>query len=447
VKIGAKGCLGKLNRNRAVVVGGSIAGKLAARVLSEFFAEVIIIEKDENYGCVNARKGVPQGNQGHVLLKSGEDIIDELFPGIIVELSLKGATKSDFAGDLLWSHHGTQKLRFDSNVFISQQSRSLLEWQIQQRLEGIQNISFRFGCKVQGLSFSNGGVNRIIIENQDSVTTELSADLVIDASGAAALHHQWLKDSGFSRPAKTEIKVDLFYASMLYNKVLPQSSDWHSLLAYPNPPEVDSGGMISPVEGNRMLVTLIGYGPKEIPKDKDSFLEYARTLEQPEFYECIKKESPLTDDVQIYRFPALRRYHIEKNKNFPSGLLVIGDALCRIDPLFAQGMSLAAMEAKALRLLLMQRLDKKQLTKNYHKKASEIIAIPWLIASTEDFRFRTTSGRKPIGLSILQWYVKKVVGACSYNEYVYCQFIRVMHLQSHPITLARPSILAKLFRI
>ena len=438
-----------MNRNRAVVVGGSIAGKLAARVLSDFFKEVILIEKDKKNDQVMNRRGVPQDYQGHVLLKSGEEILEELFPGITQELSLNGAKNSDFAADLSWSHHGTKKVRFASNVFISQQSRPLLEWQIQQRLEKIPNIVFRFGSRVQNLLFSNNEINHVVIENEDGSDTELLADLVIDASGAAALHNQWLNDSGYSIPAKTEIKVDLFYASMIYKKITsePEPIHWHSLLAYPNPPAVNRGGMISPIEGNRLLVTLIGYGSKEVPKDIDSFLEYARTLDQPEFYEVIKNELPLSEDIQVYRFPALRRFHYEKLKDFPSGLLVIGDAFCRVDPVFAQGMSLAAMEAKALRELLSKGGSKKQLTKKYYKKVSRIIDIPWLIALTEDFRFGTTIGSKPLGLPFLQWYVKKVVMACSYNKDVYTRFIQVLHLKSHPLSLARPEILAKVFKI
>lgn len=435
----------KKNRNRAVVAGGGIAGKLAAKVLSEFFNEVILIEKDKKNNQVISRKGVPQGVQGHVLLKSGEEIIEELFPGIIQELSLYGAKKTDFAGDLFWSHHGTQKVRFASDVLISQQSRPLLEWQIQQRLEKITNITFEFGFRVQNVIFDKEGINRVVIEDENGSVTELLADFVIDASGAAALHSHWLRDSKYGIPAKTDIKVNLFYASMVYKNFSHASTDWHSLLLYPNPPEVDRGGMISPLEGYRMLVTLIGYGTKQVPKDIDSFKKYARTLDQPEFYEVIKDELPLSEDVQVYRFPALRRYHFEKLQDIPTGLLVIGDAFCRIDPVFAQGMSLAAMEAKALRELSMKGLNKKQLTKRYYKNVSRIIAIPWLIALTEDFRFRTTSGRKPAGLPLFQWFVKKVTLACSQNERVYAQFIKVLHLKSHPVSLARPVLLARIF--
>lgn len=438
----------KMGRNRAVVAGGSIAGKLAARVLSEFFNEVIIIEKDKNDAHILNRKGVPQSTHGHVLLKSGEEILEEFFPGIIQELSQKGAKKSDFAKDLLWSHHGSQKVRFASRVFISQQSRPLLEKQIQMRLEKISNIHFRFGCKVKNILMgeNKNELKWVVFEDEEGLITELSTDLIIDASGAAALHNQWLRDLGFEIPPKTEVKADLFYASMVYKGFSPGSMDWHSLLAYPNPSVNNRGGTISPIEGNRMLVTLLGYGTKNIPNDVDSFMRYAKTLEHPDFFEVIKNKIPYSEDIEVYRFPALRRYHFEKLKDLPSGLLVIGDAACRIDPVFAQGMSLAAMEAKALKELLMKEKTKKQLTKSYHKKIGKILEIPWLIALTEDFRFKTTSGSKPIGLPILQWFVKKVVSASSHNEEVYTPFIQVLHLKKHPVSLAHPDILAKVFK-
>lgn len=415
-------------------------------MLSEFFDEVIVIEKDKDHKDASARNGIPQGKQGHVLLKSGEEILEELFPGLIKELSQKGATLSDFAGDLSWSHHGRHKVRFDSKVFISQQSRPLLELSIQKRLETMPNIVFHYSCKVQNLLYRNNEVDRVVTKEQNGNVTEIPADLIIDASGAAALHTKWLKDSHFCMPAKTEIKVDLFYASMVYQKLSPLTRDWHSLLSYPSPPSLNRGGTISPLEENHMLVTLIGYGEKDVPTNRDSFLQYSKKLDHPDFFQAIKAGLPLSDTVQVYRFPSMRRFHFERKNHLPSGLLVIGDAFCRVDPVFAQGMSLAAMEAKALKTLLSKGLSKKDLTKKFHRKVSRIVDMPWLTALTEDFRFSTTSSPKPAGLHLLQWFVKKVSLACSHDEKVYTQFIRVLHLKSHPVSLVKLSLLARIFR-
>jgi len=437
--------LTSIEGKRAIVIGGSIAGKLSARVLSEFFEEVIVLEKDQKNDSIAIRKGVPQGSQGHVLLKSGEEILEELFPGIIEEMVKEGSTVSDFAQDLLWFHYGCQKKRFNSGLSMIQQSRPFLEWHIQKKMEKIPNIDFRYGCKVTKLILNaKKEISGVTVETLDGKPMNLSGDLVVDASGAASFAPKWLEELGFNKPEKTEVKVDLFYASMIFRKLAAGGSNWHSLLIYPNPPKQTSGGTISPIEGNRHLVTLLGYGFESLPSDHSSFLQYAKNLNQPDLYEAIKTSVP-ESGIQIYRFPALRRFHYDKMKQFPAGLLVMGDSFCRIDPVFAQGMSIAAMEAEVLRKLLKAFKTKGILTKDFHRKISKIIDIPWLIALTEDFRFRHTSGKKPIGLSVLQKYVKNVVQACSYNEKVYRQFMNVLHLKAHPVSLFKPAILNAVF--
>jgi 2-polyprenyl-6-methoxyphenol hydroxylase-like FAD-dependent oxidoreductase len=433
--------LNRIEGKRAIVIGGSIAGKLSARVLSDFFEEVIVLEKDQKNDSIAIRKGVPQGSQGHVLLKSGEELLEELFPGIIAEMVKEGSTVSDFARDLVWFHHGCRKVSFDSGLSIIQQSRSFLEWHIQKRLETIPNIDFRYGITVKKLLLKdNKEISGITLEKQDGRQMNLSGDLVIDASGAASLTPKWLEELGFKKPKKTEVKIDLFYASMIFGKLAARASNWHSLLVYPNPPKQSKGGTISPIEGDCHLVTLLGYGVEHLPSDHSAFLQYAKNLDQPDLYEAIKTAVP-ESGIQMYRFPALRRYHFDKMKQFPAGLLVIGDSICRIDPVFAQGMSIAAMEAVVLRKMLKSSRTKEKLTNDFHRKISKIIEIPWLIALTEDFRFQHTSGKKPFGLSILQMYVKNVVLACSHNEKVYSQFMNVLHLKAHPVSLFKPAIL------
>ncbi|MEH7885762.1 glutamate synthase subunit beta [Bacillus sp. JJ1609] len=437
--------LNRLVGKRAIVIGGSIAGKLSARVLSDFFEEVIVLEKDQKNDSIAIRKGVPQGSQGHVLLKSGEEIIEELFPGIIAEMVMAGSTFSDFSRDLVWFHHGCQKNRFNSGLSIIQQSRPFLEWNIQKRMEKIPNIDFRYGCKVNKLFLNEKKeISGVTAEKHDGRQMDLAGDLVVDASGAASLTSKWLEELGFKKPKKTEVKVDLFYASMIFEKLAAGTSNWHSLLVYPNPPKQSRGGTISPIEGDRHLVTLLGYGVEHLPSDHSSFLQYAKNLDQPDLYEAIITAVPETG-IQMYRFPALRRFHYDKLKQFPAGLLVMGDSFCRIDPVFAQGMSIAAMEAEVLRKMLKSSKTKEKLTKDFHRKISKIIDIPWLIALTEDFRFQHTSGKKPFGLSILQMYVKNVVLACSHNEKVYRQFMNVLHLKAHPVSLFKPAILNAVF--
>lgn len=429
------------SRKRAIVIGGSIAGKLSARVLSEFFEEVVVVEKDMSSEKSIPRRSVPQSSQGHVLLKRGEEILEELFPGIIAEMVREGSTRSDFAGNITWFHHGSQKIKYESDVTIVQQSRPFLESHVNRRLNQYTNIKFFRGFKAKGLIVNGQNeLKGIQLEKSDGNVFEMLGDIIIDASGAGSRTPQWLEEIGFGRPPKSEVKIDLFYGSRVYKTLTLDSYDWHSLLIYPNPPGVPRGGSISPIEGGKFLVTLLGYGINSVPHEHTTFLHYAKSLDQPGLYEAIKNGIP-ESEIKIYRFPALRRFHYEKMTQLPDGLLVIGDAICRIDPAFAQGMTLAAMEAMALRELLSKCSDKKKLTFNYYRKVNRIIKIPWLIALTEDYRFLSTVGKKPAGLPLLQWSVKKVMQACSHNKRVYRHFMDVLHLKAHPVSLIKPRIL------
>jgi 2-polyprenyl-6-methoxyphenol hydroxylase-like FAD-dependent oxidoreductase len=430
---------------KALVIGSSIAGLLAARILADFYGEVLIIEKDQKKEKNLARTGVPQGLHGHALLKSGEEILTELFPGIVDELIADGSIRSDFASELAWNHHGCWKVKYHAGMSIIQQSRPFLEWHIQRRLEMIPHVNFIYGRKTKKLVMNRDSttVEGVEVQRDGDAPIFLKADLVIDASGTGSNTSNWLSQLGFEAPQKTAVKVGLFYASRIYSSLTPKNYDWGSLLVYPNPPRQTHGGGIFPIENQRWIVTLLGYGVESPPSTEEEFIKYAESLEQPDVHEAIQHGKPETD-VSVYRFPALRRFHYEKLERFPNRLVVIGDAFCRIDPVFGQGMSIAALEAIALKKVLQKAVDKNNLTqisRNAHRSFSKIIDVPWLIALTEDFRFSHTVGKKPFGLPLLKWYVKRVILACANNQLVYGRLINVLQLKAHPVSLFDPSTL------
>jgi len=287
---------------------------------------------------------------------------------------------------------------------------------------------------IKGVEYQSEGNNAALLE----------ADLIVDASGAGFKTSSWLKELGYSAPEKTEVKVNLVYASRIYRTLSSKNKNWSSLLVYPNPPVKNRGGSISPIENQRWMVTLLGYGADSPPSSEDGFLAFAKSLEEPNLYEAIKMGQPETD-VSIYRFPALRRCHYEKLHRFPNGLIVMGDAFCRIDPVFAQGMSLSALEASALKKELQKAVRHnglQHISMNAHRRFSKIVSIPWLIALTEDFRFTHTVGKQPFGLPFLKWYIKRAIVACSTNQAVYGKLINVLQLKAHPVTLFTPSAIA-----
>jgi 2-polyprenyl-6-methoxyphenol hydroxylase-like FAD-dependent oxidoreductase len=426
--------------NRAVVIGSSLAGKLCARVLADFFEEVVLIDKDEKFSTPSVRPGVPQGAHGHALLKSGEEILEGFFPGIVNELIQAGSVQSDFAKDLAWHHHGSWKARFNSGVLTLQQSRPFLEYHIQKRLEHIPNIRCLYSTKVIRLldNERKTRITGVTIQTGTAPAVKLSASLVVDAAGAATQTPKWLREMGYQPPPKSEIKVNLFYASTTYTST--SAENCKGLLVYHDPPFLTRGGGMYQIENNRWMVTLFGYGDEKPPCDEAEFLQIASSLGQPDLYRAIK-HGQRQSDIHVYRFPALRRYHYDKIRSLPEGLVVAGDALCRIDPVFAQGMTLAAMEAQALHSELKKAATFRNLSKRIHNSFSKVLDIPWLIASIEDFRFPHTAGKKVPGLQFMQWYIKKVVTACSHNPNVYARFINVLHLKSHPKTLLHPSVI------
>jgi 2-polyprenyl-6-methoxyphenol hydroxylase-like FAD-dependent oxidoreductase len=434
---------------RALVIGGSITGMLTARVLSDFFGEVIIIEKGSKSDKQIPRTEVPQGSQGHALLKHGEEILEHFFPGIVEELIEDGSVKSDFTNDLTWNHHGKWKVKFSSGFSIIQQSRPFLEWHIQRRLNMIRNISHLMNSQAKQLllNANNTEVVGVKVTQKDLTEVELFADLVVDASGAGSNISSWIQQFGYPSPEKTEVKVNLFYSSRIYRKPNSDYNNIGSILVYPNPPLKKCGGGLSPIEKDRVMVTVFGYGFESIPKKEADFLQFAKNLQQKDIYNFILNAQP-DNDVQVYRFPVLRRIHFEKLKRFPDRLIMIGDAFCRIDPIFGQGMSIAALETVALKKELEKRAhryDLSRISHSVHRRFSKVIDIPWLIALSEDFRYEHTQGPKPVGLSFLMWYVKKVILACEVNQIIYTKLINVLHLKAHPITLFAPSVLKAVF--
>ncbi|MCM3669185.1 FAD-dependent monooxygenase [Mesobacillus maritimus] len=431
--------------SRAIVIGGGVAGKLSARVLADYFEEVMIIEKDHKQDQPQNRSGVPQGLHGHALLKSGEEILEEFFPGIIDELQDSGAVSANFSRDLAWFHHGSWKIRSHSQLMTIQQSRPFLEYHIQKRLQHISNVHSIYGAKPLRLVLDakKTSIAGIEYQTEEGKVEEIDANLVIDASGAATFTTQWLKKNGIATPPIDEIQVNLCYASRAYEHLSPEDRDWKGLLVYPNPPHQMRGGGMYQIEANKWMVTLFGYGLDSPPKTDKEFLEHAAILDHPSFFGAIIDGKPASE-VNIYRFPKMRRFRYEKMENLPNGLIVIGDALCRIDPVFAQGMSLSALEAKQLEKVLKQATKHQSLeaiSKKAHQEFQRVLSIPWLIASIEDFRFPHTTGNRFFGLSFLQGYIKRVMLACSDNQIVYEKFMNVLHLKAHPATLFAPKMI------
>lgn len=438
----------------AVVIGASMAGLLAGRVLSDHFGSVTLIERDRLLKGAEARKGVPQGQHVHALLKRGATILEDFFPDLSPALAQGGAPFVDTIADVCWYHFGLWKAHFPSGITGYSQSRPFLEGHVRDCLAERANVRFLDGCEVTGLCASADHTRvtgvRLRYCDAEHRQEELEAELVVDASGRGSQAPQWLMSMGYPGVEESIVKVDVGYASRIYRHLDQTFLDQKALIIYPTPPHSKRAGYIFPIEGGCWMVTLAGWLRDYPPGDDIGFLDYARSLPVPNLYEAIKDAETLTPIV-THKFPANRRRHYERIPRLPDSFVVLGDAACSFNPIYGQGMATAALEAHSLSNCLHQHLrvhgDLQGFAHRFQKKVAKVVRVPWLLATGEDLRYPETEGHRPYGMRLLNWYAGRVHELAGSHPLTTLRFYEVLHMLKSPAALFEPRIMfAVLFR-
>jgi 2-polyprenyl-6-methoxyphenol hydroxylase-like FAD-dependent oxidoreductase len=339
---------GTFDRHHAVVIGGSMAGLLAARVLSDHFEQVTIIERDRLTGDAEARKGVPQGRHVHGWLARGVAIMREYFPDLFPTLAQDGAIPVGTEG-LCWNQLGVWMAPVRSPVKTLFQSRPFLEQHVRDQLTARDNVRIMDACEVSQLCAHNDRITGIVLRYRSGKEHEeaLSANLIVDASGRGSRAPQWLNSLGYGNVQETSVKIDIGYATRIYRCPAQLPANWKALLIFGRPPDDKRGGVIFPIQGGYWMVTLVGSLRDHPPDDEAGFLEFARSLAQPDLYEAIKHVEPVTP-IAVYKYSANRWRHYEHMERLPEGFIIMGDAACSFNPVYGQGMSVAAIETQSL---------------------------------------------------------------------------------------------------
>jgi 2-polyprenyl-6-methoxyphenol hydroxylase-like FAD-dependent oxidoreductase len=431
----------------AVVIGGSVGGLLAARVLSGHFEQVTVVERDPAPEGAEPRKGVPQGKHVHALFGGGVAVLERLYPGIFEELVAAGAVACDFARDLRWYHQGVWKLRTESGLRSFWQTRPFLEAHVRRRTAGAPGVRCLHRCEAVRLLGDAAGtrVTGVEVRHRGAAerTERLEAGLVVDASGRGGRAPQWLAELGYAAPEETTVGVGIGYASRFYERRPEAGRDWRVLAVFATPPGRTRSGYLFPVEGGRWLATAVGRLNDQPPGDERGYLEFVRSLEVPDFYEAIKGARPLSP-VSTFTYPAERWRRYGRLARFPDGLVVLGDAVCSFNPVYGQGMSVAALQADLLDRVLRDcggAAVPAGLSKRFLRRAAGVIATPWRIATCSDFMYPRTQGRRPFGTRLLNWYFARVFRLCARDRDVLLRFYRVLHLLDRPLTLLHPAVL------
>lgn len=389
---------------RAIVIGAGISGLCAARALADYFAEVIVLERDTLPSDATARPGAPQGRQAHGLLGGAIKGLEELFPDFAHDVVQAGGVPVNPGSDILLEIPGLDPFpRNEWSWFIYSLSRPLIELTMRQRVEQHHNIHQRGGCRVIEIVGTPDGarVTGVHCETVDGGMETISADIVIDASKHGALSLSFLRSTGQPVPEETSIGVDIRYATALFS--LPEGAlgDFKAIVTFPKAPEGIHAGYLLPVENGNYQLLLIGRGDDAPPADGDAFLSYAQKLGTPAIYNATKNAKRLSE-VARYGFPTSEWRHFGRLDSFPGGLLPIGDAICCLNPVYGQGITVAVQEANILRRLLSaSRLTEDPLATLSHEFLAEVETLiegPWAMSAVPDFVYPQTRGERPVDL-------------------------------------------------
>ena len=435
----------------AVVLGGSLAGLLAARVLADHFDEVTLIERDAYPETTAARKGVPQANHVHGLLARGRQILEELFPGVQDEMIAAGAPVVDIANEIAWFTPAGWGVRFPSELMVLAFTRPLLDLHVRRRLAENPRVRVLDNTDVVRLipDSKTDRLAGVLIcprasESDRRVARELRADLVLDATGRASRAPRWLEDLGYEPPEEIVIDAHLAYASRLYRVPEHFDGDWHCAYVQAAPPEEKRGAILFKVEDNRWLVTLIGRAGNTPPGDEVGFLEFARSLRVSTIFDAIRSAEPLTP-IKTHRATQNRLRRYERAKGLPENFLLLGDAVCAFNPVYGQGMTTAALGAMTLKECLREANGSlHKLSRRFQKRLAKINAAPWLLATGEDYRYRETVGGSPTLMNrFMHRYMDHVLQLATHSVPVRNVLLRAFNMLVPPTALFHPTVLLR----
>ncbi len=433
----------------AVVLGASMSGLLAARVLSDFYRTVTVVERDVLPTEVAQRRGVPQGSHVHALWPRGSQILDELFPGVLAELVSNGCVvwdNGDFSKAIL-SFGGHQFVRsgimrgFQPRDSVYYPSRPLLEDHVRRCVRLIPNVTLLEGHDVVGLTSDadRSHVTGVLVTAHEGGDQQsLTADLVVDATGRGSRTPSFLEHLGYGRPVEQEVVVRLVYSSQLL-RIPP--GEYNEVLTLVGPvPGRPTAMALFTYEHDTWLLTVVGMVGREPPADLPGMLTFMKNFTPPQVLEALRHAEPL-GDVTRYRTPSSRWRRYDKMRRFPAGLLVFGDAICSFNPLYGQGMTVAALQAMALKRCLSGNPD--GLAARYFRAAAKPIGVAWQLAVGGDLNMPEVNGPRPLSVRLTNKYVDRVQAAAEIDSVVATNFFRVAGFSNPPASLMYPPTMVR----
>jgi flavin-dependent dehydrogenase len=413
---------------------------LAAAAVKDCVDTVEIIEAHELPSGVEPRAGVPQAAHIHPLLSGGAEAIDALLPGTIDQLVAAGANRVPMTTNMVYlSPEGWYRRWRKNTQFLIAASRNLTDSVIRQQVLKDARVNVRPHCRATNLLGGSGEVTGVRLRTSDGKESELTADLVIDASGRSTRTPQWLAELGITGLAEDRIDSGLAYASRIYRAPV-STSGWPVITVLADPQQPGAAGCIVPIEGDRWHVSLYGPPGAHPSREPAEFEAYVRSLRHPIIADLLAHAEPLTD-VTVTHSTANHRYYYERLKVWPKGLIALGDSVAAFNPIYGHGMSVAAQGALSLRHLVSSGLSG-NLARQAQRAIARTVNVAWSLAVGQDIHYPTTQGRRPnIPDRLLHRYVSRLSHTATGSFRVATALTDVLTLQASPATLVRPGVL------
>ena len=438
---------------RAVVLGGSLAGLFAATALARHVDRVVLIERDRLPEEPQWRRGVSQGRHAHNLMTGGHQAMSRLLPGIRDELVAAGAVPVRMPQDMLLLTAGGWMPRFSAPLEMLTCTRELIDAVVLRRIRQDRRIDIHERAEVVGLvpAVGDSGVRGVRVRTREpgcssgwSEPRELPADLVVDATGRSSRAADWLTDLGYPQPEEQVVDARTAYSTCVFAPPTGHRADWRCLLLQ-STPEVPRQGILNIVEGGRWMVSLAALGGVRTPTDHEGFLEYARTLRSPLLYQVLRDARPVTTVHRSGRTENRRRF-FEKLRRWPDGYLVLGDAVCALNPSYGQGMSVAALTAVALDQALEVTGTVRGVAGGLRRVVARVVEPAWQVARSADLAYPWAARDTDLRTRVAIRYLYRILAVCPGSEAASRALLDMNQLVSPPTAVFRPRVLAAALR-